>query len=97
MQNLQALCIGEKKKNIIEEIAFSWDKVALQLDFSIVYIRKLQKNNTCTHDPCGMSCFAMLQDWLERDGNATWQLLIGAIKCVSELAVLANDIEQALK
>ena len=96
MQNLQAFSIGEEDVNIVEDIAFCWEKVAIQLDFSTAYIRKLQKNHATTDDPTGNSCFVMLQDWLERDSNATWRLLIGAIKCDSQLAVLANDIEHAL-
>ena len=97
MQELQSFCIRGKCVNIVEEIAFSWDKVAVQLGLTTATINKVKKNNANVPDPNGSACFEMLQDWLEGDYVATWRLLIGAIKCVSVLTTLAVDIELALK
>ena len=43
----------------------------------------------------GMCCTKMLQLWLERQPDATWEQLIRALKEV-EMNELARNIEQAL-
>ena len=97
MQELQFLCISGKNVNITEEIAFSWDKVAIQLGFTTATINKVKKNNANVPDPNGSACYEMFQVWLNTGSNATWKLLITAIKHVSALAVLARDIELAME
>ena len=99
MQALQAFSLpGGRIVNLVEEIAFSWERVATQLKFSTAQIKKLQKNTANWPDPNGSACFEMLQDWLERDPDATWNILIRAIQYGCEdLTVLASEIEAALK
>ena len=94
MQALQSFYAKERVINIIEDIAFSWEKVATQLNFSTAQIKNLQKNTA----KCEDACFAMLQDWLDSYPEATWAILSRAIRFSSEsLTTIANDIEKALE
>ena len=95
---MQSFSTKEKVINIIEEIAFSWDMVAYQLDFTPAHVNMIQRNTANYPNPSARACLEMLQDWLESNHNATWAILTRAIRFSSEsLTSLANDIEEALK
>ena len=98
MKDLLALQNNGKVLRVIEEIAFEWDKVAIQLNFTPAQIKNLQSNAAGKSNPIEAACCSMFEEWLGREPEATWTHLTTAIRNASSiLANVALKIEQTLQ
>ena len=70
-----------------------WSNVAIALSINTSRIGIIQIDSHSVED----ACIKMLQWWLENAEKPTWCALIEAIRDITDLQVLAHNIEKALK
>ena len=74
-------------------MAVRWSNVAIALSINTCRIGIIERDSHSVED----ACIKMLQWWLENEEKPTWWALIEAIRDITDLQVLAHNIEKALK
>ena len=74
-------------------MAAKWKRVAIALSIKSDRIEILDANSRKVEN----ACLDMLQWWLENAEKPTWWGLIEALRDITDLQVLAHNIERALK
>ena len=91
LHELDLLERKDRTVNVIEKVAYKWEKVATRLHFEFSDIQRIKKD--CHHQTVDASRH-MFGEWLEGRGRkpVTWATLIKVLN-ETELAEIARDLE----
>ena len=68
---------------MVPKWAPTWKELGVQLEIPIHQLRIIEQDY---RNDCVRSCSKMLEEWLENDRNASWEVLIKALDKLAESA-----------